>query len=136
MKTGWTTHSWNGAIWLALSSCHTTMTCKINKLEKPGWPQVNFHALFGRSAAIYGHFRADAVTSEWSTHISLSNIGSTLTKSCYKSNKQKARSKIWKPRKSRKFFPEVFESEFPILAIGQNRKLGNDKTRKIVSEIS
>ena len=36
MKTGSTTHSWNKAIWLALSSCHVTVTCKINKLEKPG----------------------------------------------------------------------------------------------------
>ena len=70
MKTGWTTHSWNKAIWLALSLCHMTMTHKINKLEKPGGPQGNFHALFGRSAAVYGHFRADAVTSEWSTRIS------------------------------------------------------------------
>ena len=30
MKTGWTTYSWNGAIWLALRPCHMTMTCKIN----------------------------------------------------------------------------------------------------------
>ena len=36
MKNGWTTHSSNNAIWLALSPCHMTMTCKINKLEKPG----------------------------------------------------------------------------------------------------
>ena len=41
-----------------------TMTRKINKLEKPGGPQGNFHALFGRSAAFYGHFRVDTVTSE------------------------------------------------------------------------
>ena len=78
MKTGWTTHSWNKAIWLALSLCHMTMTRKINKLEKPGRPQGNFHALFGRSAAIYGHFRADAVTSEWSTRISPSLFGLVL----------------------------------------------------------
>ena len=50
-----------------------TVTHKINKLEKLGGPQDNFHALFGRSAAVYGHFRADAVTSEWSTCISPSN---------------------------------------------------------------
>ena len=82
MKTGWTTHSWNGAIWLALSPCHMTMTCKINKLEKPGGPLSIFHTLFGRSAAFYGHFRVDTVTSEWSTHIwsspgtySWSNLG-------------------------------------------------------------
>ena len=72
MKTGWTTHSWNGAIWLALSPCHMTMTCKINKLEKPGGPLSIFHTLFGRSAAFYGHFRANTVTSEWSTRISTS----------------------------------------------------------------
>ena len=30
MKTGWTTHSWNNAIWLALRPCHMTMTHKIN----------------------------------------------------------------------------------------------------------
>ena len=47
-----------------------TMTHKINKLEKPGGPQGNFHALFGRSPTFYGHFRADVVTSEWSTRIS------------------------------------------------------------------
>ena len=47
-----------------------TMTHKINKLEKPGGPQGNFHALFGRSPTFYGHFQADVVTSEWSTRIS------------------------------------------------------------------
>ena len=73
MKTGWTTHSWNNAIWLALRPCHMTMTHKINQLEKPGEPQGNFHALFGRSSTFYGHFRVDAVTSEWSTRISLSH---------------------------------------------------------------
>ena len=72
MKTGWTTHSWNKAIWLALSLCHMTMMRKINKLEKAGGPQGNFHALFGRCAAFYGHFWADTVTSEWSTRISAS----------------------------------------------------------------
>ena len=50
-----------------------TMTCKINKLEKPGGQLIIFHVLFGRSAAFYGHFRADTVTSEWSTCISSSN---------------------------------------------------------------
>ena len=49
-----------------------TMTHKINKLEKPGGPQGNFHALFGRSPTFYGHFRVDVVTSEWSTCISSS----------------------------------------------------------------
>ena len=44
-----------------------TMTCKINKLEKPGGQLIIFHTLFGRSATFYGHFRADTVTSEWST---------------------------------------------------------------------
>ena len=72
MKNGWTTHSSNNAIWLALSPCHMTMTCKINKLEKPGGPLSIFHTLFGRSAAFYGHFRADTVMSEWSTSISSS----------------------------------------------------------------
>ena len=47
-----------------------------------------------------------------------------------------ARSKTWKPRKSRKFFSENFKSEFSILAVGQNRKLGNKKTRGNFSEIS
>ena len=50
-----------------------TMTCKINKLKKPGGQVRIFHTLFGRSAAFYGHFQADTVTSEWSTRISLSN---------------------------------------------------------------
>ena len=52
---------------------------------------------------------------------------------------QAARSKTWKPRKSRKswkLFPEIFKSKFSILAIGQNRKLGNKKTRNNISEIS
>ena len=73
MKTRWTTNSLNKAIWLDVSFCHMTMTRKINKLEKLGGPQGNFHALFGRSATVYGHFRADAVTSEWSTRISPSS---------------------------------------------------------------
>ena len=51
-----------------------TMMRKINKLEKPGGPQGNFHALFGRSPTFYGHFRADVVTSEWFTGISSSQI--------------------------------------------------------------
>ena len=49
-----------------------TMTCKINKLEKLGGQLRIFHTLFGRSATFYGHFRADTVTSEWSTRISSS----------------------------------------------------------------
>ena len=36
------------------------------------------------------------------------------------------RSKTWKCRKTRKFFSEIFKSEFSILAVGQNRKLGNN----------
>ena len=50
-----------------------------------------------------------------------------------------ARSKTrkpWKSQKSRKFFSEIFKSEFTILATGQNRKLGNKKTRNNFSEIS
>ena len=50
-----------------------------------------------------------------------------------------ARSKTrkpWKSRKSRKFFSEIFKSEFSILAVGQNRKLGNKKTRGHLPEIS
>ena len=49
---------------------------------------------------------------------------------------QGARSKTRKPRKSRKFFPEIFESEFSILAVEQNRKLGNKKTWNNFSKIS
>ena len=41
-----------------------------------------------------------------------------------------------KTRKTRKFFSKIFKSEFSILAIGQNRKLGNKKTRNNISEIS
>ena len=79
MKNGWTTHSSNNAIWLALSPCHMTMTCKINKLEKPGGQLRIFHTLFGRSAAFYGHFRVDTVTSEWSTRISSSILPQLYT---------------------------------------------------------
>ena len=49
------------------------------------------------------------------------------------------RSKTRKPRecrKSRKFFSEIFKFEFSILAVGQNRKPGNKKTRNNFSEIS
>ena len=56
-----------------------TMTHKINKLEKPGGPQGNFHVLFGRSPTFYGHFRADAVTSEWSTGISSSHLSQNFS---------------------------------------------------------
>ena len=34
------------------------------------------------------------------------------------------------------FFSEIFKSEFSILAVGQNRKLENKKTRNNISEIS
>ena len=50
-----------------------------------------------------------------------------------------ARSKTWKPRKSQKcrqYFSEIFKSEFSILAVGQNRKLGNKKTWNNFSENS
>ena len=36
---------------------------------KTGWTTRNFHALFVRSSAFYGHFQADVVTSESSTRI-------------------------------------------------------------------
>ena len=55
-----------------------TMTCKINKLEKPGGQLIIFQTLFGRSATFYGHFRADTVTSEWSTRISSSHSSTIL----------------------------------------------------------
>ena len=41
-----------------------------------------------------------------------------------------------KSRKSRKFFPEIFKSEFSILAVGKKRKFGNKDTRNNISEIS
>ena len=50
-----------------------------------------------------------------------------------------ARSKTRKTRKSRKtrnFSSEIFKSEFSILALEQNRKLGNKKTRNNISKIS
>ena len=50
-----------------------TMTCKVKKLENSGRPLAIFRALFGRSAAFFGHFPPDAVTSEWSSRISTSN---------------------------------------------------------------
>ena len=78
MKNGWTTHSSNNAIWLALSPFHMTMTCKMNKLEKPGGQLRIFHTLFGRSAAFYGHFWADTVMSEWFTRISPSPYSTKL----------------------------------------------------------
>ena len=40
-----------------------------------------------------------------------------------------------KTRRTRKLFSEIFKSEFSILAMGQNRKLGNKKTRNTISEI-
>ena len=41
-----------------------------------------------------------------------------------------------KTRKTQKFFPDIFKFEFSILAIGQNRKLGNKKTWNNISKIS
>ena len=72
---------------------------------------------FGKCVCINSN---SAAGTESSLNETRRNSGSTLTKTCYKSNKQKARSKTRKPRKSRKFFSELFKSEFPILAIGQN----------------
>ena len=44
---------------------------------------------------------------------------------------KRARSKTCK---TQRFFSEIFKSEFSILAIGQNRKLGNKKTRNNIFE--
>ena len=52
------------------------------------------------------------------------------TKDLIKHDLKQARWKTRKRRKSRKFFSKIFKSEFSILAVGQNRKLG------IISEIS
>ena len=41
-----------------------------------------------------------------------------------------------KTRKTRKFFSKIFKSEFSILAVGQNQKLGNKKTRNNISKVS
>ena len=41
-----------------------------------------------------------------------------------------------KTRKTWKFFSEIFKSEFSILAIGQNRKLGYKKIQNNISKIS
>ena len=38
-------------------------------IQKTGWTTHFFHALSARSAAVYGHFQADAVTSESFTRI-------------------------------------------------------------------
>ena len=40
-----------------------------------------------------------------------------------------------KTRKPRKFFSEIFKSKFSIVAVGQNWKLRNKKTRNNISEI-
>ena len=40
-----------------------------------------------------------------------------------------------KTRKPRKFFSEIFKTEFLILAVRQNRKLRNKKTRNNISKI-
>ena len=48
-------------------------------------------------------------------------------------------TKTQKPRKSpksRKFFSEIFKSEFSILAVGQNQQLENKKTGNNISKIS
>ena len=51
----------------------------------------------------------------------------------------RAMSKTWRLQKSQKLwklFSNIFKSEFLILAIAQNWKLGNKKTRSNISEIS
>ena len=51
----------------------------------------------------------------------------------------RAMSKTWRLEKSQKLwklFSKIFKSEFLILAIAQNWKLGNKKTRSNISEIS
>ena len=48
-------------------------------------------------------------------------------------------TKTQKPRKSpksRKFFSEIFKSEFSILAVEQNQQLENKKTGNNISKIS
>ena len=76
----------------------------------------------------------------------LKNMGNLLAKIVEKSifSKMKltillARSKTRKAQKSWKsqnFFSEIFKSEFSILAVGKNKKLGNKKTWNNFSKIS
>ena len=61
---------------------------------------------------------------------------STYIKSVYPFTGQVENSKNRKSRKTQKFFSKIFKFNFSILAIGQNRKVGNKKTRNIISEIS
>ena len=51
------------------------------------------------------------------------------------SSKTRKTRKTRKSRKTWKFFSKIFKSKFSILAIGQNRNLGNKKTRNNISEI-
>ena len=60
----------------------------------------------------------------------------TYIKSVYPFTGQVENSKNRKSRKTQKFFSKIFKFNFSILAIGQNRKVGNKKTRNIISEIS
>ena len=96
------------------------MTRKINKLEKPGRPQGNFHALFGRSPIFYGHFRVDVVMSEWSIRISSSyDIQNTqrnyflFTAEGFAMSKPSISSKVFKLLKIVKHFL-IFQELFSI----------------------
>ena len=58
---------------------------------------------------------------------------------CCPTSIKAARSKTQKPRKYwkyRKFFSEIFKSEFTILVVGQNREFGKKKTRNNISRSS
>ena len=58
---------------------------------------------------------------------------------CCPTSIKAARSKTQKPRKYwkyRKFFSEIFKSEFTILVVGQNWEFGKKKTRNNISRSS
>ena len=55
---------------------------------------------------------------------------------CVKTGPGQKLRNLGNPWNLRNFFPGIFKSEFLILAVGQNRKLGKKKTRNNFSEIS
>ena len=113
----------------------TTAICYISgkaRLTNHGFNKFNKNwGWRGRAALFYSR----------TLQVSFFNTGINYRQLCLYCNvifltrirKHWARSKT---RKTWKFFSEIFKSEFSILAIGQNWKLGNKKTRNNISEIS
>ena len=136
------------ATWLQVFSCEYCgifkITCFEEHLQMAASVRCYFDAINLKQSGFCTTYSFKILVSERKCKINLKSRESQKKKKKKKLQSSytclcKARSKTRKPEKSRKswkFFSQNFKSEFPILAVGQTRKLGNKETWNNFSGIS